>query len=67
MPTTDDRDMLIEIVETWTATQLDNYIIQLKARHKRQHMLIRALSAVHRKKVRQGKKLVVDTGSRDGR
>jgi len=62
---TNDRDALIEIVETWKADQLDNYIIQLKERYKQLHGLIRELSAVHRKKVRAVKRL--DNGARGGK
>jgi hypothetical protein len=60
------RDVLREIVQTWTDEQLMNYIQVLENRKKETHLMIVDLSQIYRTRIRKNKRRALENGPRGG-
>jgi hypothetical protein len=59
------KELLNELVETWSVDQVDDYILQLTTRMNELNDWLKSVQMIRRKKMRNYKKML-DTGVRGG-
>ena len=60
------KELLTEIIQTWSLEQVDDYILQLTTRRIELDDWLKSVQMIRRKKMRKYKK-VLDTGVRGGK